>query len=66
MKNRKVDLEFRCENMIIPNRNTLEMLVVAVGDMLKLDIQVASSVGKRAVRFGFRTNIQHSKNFLIF
>ena len=41
MGNRKVNLEFRCENTIIPNSDTLQMLGITVDNMLKFDIQVA-------------------------
>ena len=42
MGNRNAVLEFRSEETIIPNSDTLQMLGDSVTDMLKFDIQVAN------------------------
>ena len=42
MGKRKVNPEFCCQNTIIPNNDTLEMLGVTVDDLLKFDKQVAN------------------------
>ena len=42
LRNGKANLEFFCENTIIPNSDKLEMLGVIVDDMLKFDIHVSN------------------------
>ena len=61
MGNRKVNLEFRCENTIIPNSDTLQMLGITVDDMLKFDIQVANICRKVSQQVAV---LKHMRNIL--